>query len=71
MSIERVEPGSGQESVWNYPLPPRLEPRAKRIRVTCSGGGERVTPSPRGFSGGWITCDVAGQCMGEVGTAGW
>ncbi len=28
-----VEPGPGQESVWDYPRPPALEPCTRRIRV--------------------------------------
>ncbi len=35
--IRRIEPGPGQESVWDYPLPPRVEPTAKRIRVVFNG----------------------------------
>ena len=27
----------GQESVWDYPRPPRLEPTAKRIRIVHAG----------------------------------
>jgi uncharacterized protein (DUF427 family) len=27
----------GQESVWDYPRPPRLEPTAKRIRIEHAG----------------------------------
>lgn len=34
---ERIEPGPGQESVWDYPRPPRIEPAAERIRVVFSG----------------------------------
>jgi len=34
---ERVIPGSGQESVWDYPRPPRVEPTLKRIRVVFNG----------------------------------
>jgi len=30
-------PGSGQESVWDYPRPPRVEPVDKRIRVEFGG----------------------------------
>lgn len=30
---EAVNPGPGQESVWDYPRPPRLEPVAERIVV--------------------------------------
>ena len=33
----RVVPGPGQESVWDYPRPPRLEPVAKRLRVVLAG----------------------------------
>ena len=28
---------AGQESVWDYPRPPRVEPTAKRIRVIFNG----------------------------------
>ena len=31
--MERIEPGPGQESVWDYPRPPRVEPIAARVRV--------------------------------------
>jgi uncharacterized protein (DUF427 family) len=34
---QRVQPGPGQESVWDYPRPPRLEPSAQRIRVEFNG----------------------------------
>ena len=30
---EPIEPGVGQESVWDYPRPPRLERTDKRIQV--------------------------------------
>lgn len=33
----RVEPGPGQESVWDYPRPPRVEPVPERIRVVVDG----------------------------------
>jgi len=33
MRPERIEPGPGQESVWDYPRPPRLEDFAGHIRV--------------------------------------
>ncbi len=33
----RIEPGPGQESVWDYPRPPRLEPSNKRITVEFNG----------------------------------
>jgi uncharacterized protein (DUF427 family) len=34
---ERVVPGPGQESVWDYPRPPRVEPVPERIRVIVDG----------------------------------
>ena len=34
---ERVVPGPGQESVWDYPRPPRVEPVPERIRVLVDG----------------------------------
>ncbi len=34
---QRVSPGPGQESVWDYPRPPRLEPGNKHIRVIFNG----------------------------------
>lgn len=40
-----VVPGPGQESVWDYPRPPRLEPVAKRIRV--EHGGVTIADSER------------------------
>ncbi len=35
--MERIEPKPGQESVWDYPRPPRLEPTSKQIRIECAG----------------------------------
>ena len=35
---QRIEPGPGQESVWDYPRPPALEAMTERIRVVCNGG---------------------------------
>ncbi|MBX3284244.1 MAG: DUF427 domain-containing protein [Actinobacteria bacterium] len=34
---ERIEPGPGQESVWDYPRPPRVERTDARIRVVHRG----------------------------------
>lgn len=33
----RTPPGPGQESVWDYPRPPRIEPVAARLRVELAG----------------------------------
>lgn len=164
MSTLRIEPAPGQESVWDYPRPPRLEDsdkhiqvmyggvtiadtrRAKRVLETshppvyyipledilpnclvaapgesycewkgmagyytivagdkrvqnaawfypdptpgfvslrnhvafypgrmdaCFIDGERVTPQPGLFYGGWITSEVVGPFKGDLGTMGW
>ena len=35
--VERIEPGPGQESVWDYPRPPRVERSSRRVRVLVEG----------------------------------
>jgi uncharacterized protein (DUF427 family) len=35
--IKREKPGPGQESVWDYPRPPRLEWSSRKIRVFFNG----------------------------------
>ena len=37
MFPQKVKPGPGQESVWDYPRPPRLEESAKVIKVVALG----------------------------------
>jgi len=37
MRPERIEPGPGQESVWDYPRPPRLEDSSRHIQVVFNG----------------------------------
>ncbi len=44
---QRIEPGPGQESVWDYPRPPRLEPVSARLRVVL--GGVTVAETTRGW----------------------
>jgi uncharacterized protein (DUF427 family) len=34
---ERIEPGPGQESVWDYPRPPRVERSDDHVRVELDG----------------------------------
>jgi uncharacterized protein (DUF427 family) len=43
--MQRIQPGPGQESVWDYPRPPRIEPAADAIRVEF--GGQVVAQSTR------------------------
>jgi len=45
--VERVVPGPGQESVWDYPRPPRVEPVPERLRVIVDG--EILAETSRGM----------------------
>jgi uncharacterized protein (DUF427 family) len=42
-----VIPGPGQESAWDYPRPPRVEPVAERLRVIVDG--EVLADTTRGL----------------------
>lgn len=42
-----AQPKPGQESVWAYPRPPRLEVASKRLRVVF--GGVTIADTRRGF----------------------
>jgi uncharacterized protein (DUF427 family) len=37
MRHQRIEPGPGQESVWDYPRPPRIEDCTRHIQVVHDG----------------------------------
>ena len=37
MSKERITPGPGQESVWDYPRPPAIEPFKGHLRIVLNG----------------------------------
>ena len=41
----RTPPGPGQESVWDYPRPPRLDPCSKLVRIEL--GGETIAETRR------------------------
>ncbi|MBO6782065.1 MAG: DUF427 domain-containing protein [Alphaproteobacteria bacterium] len=45
--MERIAPGPGQESVWDYPRPPRLERVPERLRIVL--GGETVADTTGGY----------------------
>ena len=32
-----VAPGPGQESVWDYPRPPRIDPDSRLVRILLDG----------------------------------
>lgn len=72
-----VDPGGSGErrlrqAVWTYPEPtPAFEALAGWFAVYpalmdgCWVDGERVTPQPGGFYGGWITSRVEGPFKGD------
>ena len=74
---------NGSDVAWYYPAPTKgFEPIAGHLafyagRVVLQDGdgcfvdGERVTPQPGGFYGGWITADVVGPFKGIAGSMGW
>jgi uncharacterized protein (DUF427 family) len=35
MKPHRIAPNPGQESVWDYPRPPRCEPTTKHLQIIC------------------------------------
>jgi uncharacterized protein (DUF427 family) len=45
--MHREKPGPGQESVWDYPRPPRLEPSSKNARVMFQG--QLIAQSDRAY----------------------
>jgi uncharacterized protein (DUF427 family) len=45
--VQRIPPGPGQESVWDFPRPPRVEPVAERLTVVV--GGRTVADTVRGL----------------------
>lgn len=47
LKVERVVPGPGQESVWDYPRPPRVEAVSERLRVLVDG--EPLADTVRGL----------------------
>jgi uncharacterized protein (DUF427 family) len=47
MRPQPQEPGPGQESVWDYPRPPRIEPFDGRITIEL--GGETVASTNTGW----------------------
>ncbi|MBX7220496.1 MAG: DUF427 domain-containing protein [Blastocatellia bacterium] len=67
-----------QDVAWAYPQPvPAFAPirdflafYAGRVEA-CYVDGERVTPQPGNFYGGWITSDIVGPFKGEPSTWGW
>lgn len=47
MNPKRIEPLAGQESVWDYPRPPRLERAGGRLRVIFKG--QKIADTVSGY----------------------
>ncbi len=71
---DRVLPGVA----WAYPEPTgRFAALAHHVAFYCAPmdachvGGERATPQPGNFYGGWVTSRVVGPFKGIPGSSGW
>lgn len=69
---------NAERAAWTYPQPLASFESIKDHLAFYAGAmdgcyvdGERVTPQPGGFYGGWITHDVVGPFKGEPGTLAW
>ena len=67
-----------EKVAWYYPEPTEAFTEIKDYVAFyaqpmdgCYVDGEKVTPQPGGFYGGWITKDVVGPFKGEPGSFGW
>ena len=65
-------------AAWSYPDPlPPFAPLAGHLAFyagamdACWVGGDRATPQPGGFYGGWVTSRVVGPFKGGPGSWGW
>ncbi len=45
--MKRIEPKAGQESVWDYPRPPKLEQTNKHLKIIFNG--ETIAETTRAF----------------------
>jgi uncharacterized protein (DUF427 family) len=67
-----------ERAAWSYPRPTSaFAAMADYVAFyagpmdACIVDGERVTPQPGGFYGGWITSNILGPFKGGPGTIGW
>ena len=67
-----------ERAAWFYPVPaPAFAMLFDHVALYAGPldavlvGGERVTPQPGGFYGGWITSTVTGPFKGGPGSRGW
>src|SRR5262249_18913826 len=43
LKSQRIQPGPGQESVWDYPRPPKVDKTSKEVRIVYDGVPIAVT----------------------------
>ena len=66
-----------EKVAWSYPEPTEPFSSMKDYiafypqNMDCYVNGEKVTPQPGGFYGGWITSDIVGPFKGDQGSMGW
>jgi uncharacterized protein (DUF427 family) len=67
-----------KRAAWSYPEPTHAFASIMdhvafypALMDACYVDGEKVTPQPGGFYGGWITKDIVGPFKGGPGTQGW
>lgn len=73
-----VDGKRAERASWSYPNPTSSFARIKDYLSfyatpfdACLVDGERVTPQPGNFYGGWVTQDVVGPFKGVPGSWGW
>jgi len=67
-----------ERAAWSYPDPfADFSGLLEHVAFYCAAmdgcfvGGERASPQPGGFYGGWVTSHVVGPFKGGPGTTGW
>lgn len=67
-----------ENAAWYYDKPKKRFEQIKNYIAfypskvdACFVKGERITPQPGGFYGGWITKDIVGPFKGVEGSWGW
>ncbi|AFY73066.1 hypothetical protein Syn7502_00951 [Synechococcus sp. PCC 7502] len=67
-----------EKVAWSYPEPTEAFSSIKDYIAFypapmdgCYVNGEKVTPQPGGFYGGWITSDIVGPFKGDRSSMGW
>jgi uncharacterized protein (DUF427 family) len=74
MGRRQIEPGQGQESVWDYPRPPRVEDVDRKVKVVFGGVTLAYTTQAKRvleMSHPPVYSDIVGPFKRAPGTWGW